>query len=94
MAESLLRLHFPSVYNSKSLTSIGTQLVHRMKKHLHLVDVPFVDLILRSIYYNMFCNQEILMFPFDGNGLTDIENTEVYEATYHLARNNFLPKSR
>lgn len=73
----------------KSLTSIGTQLVHRMKKHLHLVDVPFVDLILRSIYYNMFCNQNVLMSPFYGNGLTDIENTEVYEAAYHLAGKNF-----
>lgn len=39
----------------KSLTSIGTQLVHRMKKHLHLVDVPFVDLILRSIYSIIIC---------------------------------------
>lgn len=63
-----------------------------MKKHLHLVDVPFVDLILRSIYYNMFCNQGILMSPFDGNGLTDIENTEVYEAAYHLAGKNFFLK--
>lgn len=78
----------------KSLTSIGTQWVHRMKKHLHLVDVPFADLILRSICYNMFCNQDILMSPFDGNGLTDIENTEVYEAAYHLAGKNFLLKRR